>query len=144
MIYMYPRNLPVLLCDIVKVYRCINYYGIGNILIIWNRQRLFWRRTVRPLLDFEWLIYSLKATIVQKTTPDSNHSLGYRWHFVGCFVGPTLTNDVGPLSYCSSDWLNCQRLVRWWYNARSPKSPSCICQHYANHVAFGKRWSDMM
>ena len=33
---------------------------------------------------------------------DSNHSLGQRWHFVGSFVGPKLTNDVGPMSFCSS------------------------------------------
>ena len=37
---------------------------------------------------------------------DSNHSLGQRWHFVCSFVGPTLANDVGAMSFCSSDRLS--------------------------------------
>ena len=59
--------------------------------------------------------------------PDSNHLLGQPWHFVGSFVGPTSTNDVSPMSFCSSGQLNCQPLVRCWSNARTPTSPA-----YAN------------
>ena len=58
-----------------------------------------------------------------------------RWQsFVGstlafCWsvVGPTLTNDVGPISFHTPDRPNCQRLVRCWPNALSPTSPA-----YAN------------
>ena len=59
--------------------------------------------------------------------PDSNHLLDQRWHFFGSFVDPTSTNDVSPMSFCSSGQLNCQPLVRCWSNARSPTSPA-----YAN------------
>ena len=59
--------------------------------------------------------------------PDSNHLLGQRWHFVGSFVGPTSTNDISPMSFCSSGQLNCQPLVRCWSNACRPTSPA-----YAN------------
>lgn len=43
--------------------------------------------------------------------PDSSHSLDQNWcQFVGSIVGPTLTNDVGSTSFCSStqrsSWLD--------------------------------------
>ena len=56
--------------------------------------------------------------------PDSNHLLDQRWHFVCSFIGPTLTNNVGPRSFCSSGRLNCQPLVWRWPNAFSPTSPA--------------------
>ena len=64
--------------------------------------------------------------------PDSNHSLGQHWHFVGSFAGPTLTTDVGPMSFCSSGRLNCQRLVRCKSNALRPTCKPYICQRNAN------------
>ena len=68
---------------------------------------------------------SIKLRSVQ--CRDSNHLLGQRWHFLGSFVGPTSTNDVSPVSFCSLGKRNYQPLVRCWSNARSPTSPA-----YAN------------
>ena len=33
--------------------------------------------------------------------PDSNPTLGQRWHFVVRIVGPTSEVNVGPSSFCS-------------------------------------------
>ena len=73
---------------------------------------------------------------------DNNHFLGQRWHFVGSFVGPTSTNDVSPMSFCSLGHLN-----RWFDVGPTPNKP-CICQRDANHllwsIALEQRWPDMI
>ena len=57
----------------------------------------------------------------QICVPDISHLLGQRWHFVGSIVGPTLTNDVTRRHFAhQADIIDCQRLVRCWYNVFSP------------------------
>ena len=73
-------------------------------------------------------------TLTYYVIPDSNHLLGQRWHFVGSFVGPTSTNDVSPMSFCSSGQLNCQPLVRCWSNARSPTNPATCQRKYPTYI----------
>ena len=79
--------------------------------------------------------------------PDSNHLLGQRWHFVGSFFAPTATNDVSPMSFCSSGQLIDNR---WFDVGPTPVAQQAlhICQRNANHslssIALGKRWPDMI
>ena len=63
------------------------------------------------------------------TNPDRTHSLGQPWYFIGnIVVVSTLTNDVGSMSFCSSNQHYCQMLVQ----PPQPKKP-CTCQRTANH-----------
>ena len=65
-----------------------------------------WVKFADPLLQschkVVLLLDWIRGFSIYNVSPDSEHSLGQRWHFVGTFVGPTLTNDVGYMSCCSS------------------------------------------
>ena len=61
-----------------------------------------WVKFADPLLQschkVVLLLDWFRGFSIYNVSPDSEHSLGQRWHF----VGPTLTNDVGYMSCCSS------------------------------------------
>ena len=69
--------------------------------------------------------YEKRSCTINKI-PDSNYLLTKLRHFVGSLIDPTLINCDGPMSFCSSGPLNCQRLVRCWSNALSPTSPAYV------------------
>ena len=112
--------------DIIKKWNSLNFTKLEKpfLLSFLGKVRLIYIH-VYVLLNLQnnfLLRHSFTGEILY-LLQDSNHSLGQRWHF----VGPTLTNDVGSMSFCWLGRLNCQQLVRWWSNVLSPTSPA-----YAN------------
>ena len=75
---------------------------------------LLWHRT-----SIHVFIRLIRRQLSREYCPDSNHLLGQCWHFVG--------SDVGPMSFCTTDRLNCQRLIRCWFGTLSTTRPA-----YAN------------
>ena len=78
-------------------------------------------------------------------SPDSNHSWDQRWHFVNSVDGPSLRNDVGSTSICSSAQWYCQRLVRSMLVQRPWYNQHCTCQQNSNvpFLYLTMRWANV-
>ena len=59
-----------------------------------NKCKYIFKRPFKANNTLHVTLCKVGSFTVKKSTPDCNHLLAQRWHFVGSFVGPTSTNDV--------------------------------------------------
>ena len=76
-----------------------------------------------PFEDPKYDVTALDKAVIW-LSPDNNHLLGQRWHFVGSFVGPTSTNDVSTMSFCSSGQRNIAK--RWFDVGPTPVAQQAL------------------
>ena len=74
--------------------------------------------------------------------PDSRDSSAQRWTNVSYDVGPTLVDDVGPMTFCSSALCWPNMLAKHWPNVVNNRLP-IKCHHLTNVSKLVWCWSDV-